>query len=47
MGSGLSILLVEDTEDMGSDPVVDDGFVVFTNNIDAKFLVGCGCCNWV
>jgi len=40
MGSGLSAVLVEDT---GSDLVVDDGFVVFADNVDAKFLVECEC----
>ena len=44
MGGGLSVLLVEDTEDTGSDLVVNDGFIVFADNVDAKFLVGCGCC---
>ena len=43
MGSGLSAVLVEDTEDTGSDLVVDDGFVVFADNVDAKFLVECEC----
>jgi len=43
MGSGLSVLLVEDTENTGSDFVVDDGFVVFADDVDAKFLVECGC----
>ena len=34
MSGGLSVLLTEDTEDVGSDLVVDDGLVVFTNNVD-------------
>jgi len=42
MGSGLSVLLVEDTENTGSDLVVDDGLVVFADNVDAKFLIRCG-----
>jgi len=48
MGGGLSVLLVEDTEDTGSDLVVDDGLVVFTDNVDAEFLIRCGAlCNCV
>ena len=46
MGGGLSVLLVEDTEDAGSDLVVDDGFVVFADNVDAELLIKCGAlCN--
>lgn len=44
MGGGLSILLVEDTEDTGSDLVVDNSFVVFADDVDAKFLIECACC---
>ena len=44
MGGGLGILLVEDTKDTGSDLVVDDSFVIFADNVDAKFLVECACC---
>jgi hypothetical protein len=36
MGGGLSVLLVEDTEDTGSDLVVDDGLVIFADNVDAE-----------
>jgi len=43
MGSGLSVLFVEDTEDTGSDLVVDDGSVVFVDNVDTKLLIECGC----
>ena len=43
MGSGLGVLLVEDTEDTGSDLVVDDGFVVFADNVNTKLLIECGC----
>jgi len=41
MGDSLSILLVEDTEDMGSNIVVDGGLVVFADNVDAKLLIKC------
>jgi len=40
MGSGLSVLLVEDTENTGSG-LVHDGLAVFVGNVDAKFLTGC------
>jgi len=43
MGSGLSVLLVEDAENTGSDLVVDDGLVVFVENVGAKLLIRCGC----
>ena len=43
MGSGLSVLLIEDTKDMGSDFVVNDGLVVFPNNVDAELLIRCRC----
>ena len=43
MGGGLSFLLAGDTEDTGSDLVVDDGFVVFADNADTKLLIECGC----
>ena len=42
MGGSLGVLLIEDTENMGSDLVVDDGLVVFADNVDAEFLIGCG-----
>ena len=35
---GLGILLVEHAEDAGSDFVVDDGLVVFTDDVDTEFL---------
>ena len=41
-GNGSSILLVEDTEDTDSDLVVDDRPVVFTDNVDTKFLIDVG-----
>ena len=48
MGGGLSVLLVEDAEDTGSDLVVDDGLVVFANDVDAELLIKCGVlCNYV
>ena len=48
MGSDLSILLVEDTEDTGSDHVVDDGLVVSANDVNTKLLIKCGVlCSWV
>lgn len=43
MGGGLSVLLVEDAEDTGSDFVVDNGLVVLTDDVDTEFLVECGC----
>jgi len=43
MGSGLSVLLVEDTENTGSGLVVYDGLAVLADNVDAKFLTGYGC----
>jgi len=43
MGSGLGVLLVEDAEDTGSDLVVDDSLVVFTDDVDTEFLIKCGC----
>ena len=42
MGGSLSLLLVEDTEDAGSNLVVNDGLVVFTDNVNAKLLIKCG-----
>ena len=39
MGSGLSVLLVEDAENTGNDLAVDDGLVVFANDFDAEFLI--------
>jgi hypothetical protein len=39
MGSGLSVLLVEYAEDTGGDLVVDDGLVVFTDDVDAELLI--------
>ena len=44
MGGSLGVLLVEYTEDTGSNLVVDDSFVVFADNVNAKFLIGCACC---
>jgi hypothetical protein len=41
VGSILSVLLVENAENAGSDLVVDNGLVVFTDNIDAEFLIKC------
>ena len=43
MGGGKGVLLVEDTEDTGSNPVEDDSFAVFAENVTAKFLIGCAC----
>jgi len=39
MGGSLSVLLVEDTEDTSSDLVVDDGLVIFADNVDSEFLI--------
>ena len=39
MGSSLSILFIEDTKNTSSDLVVDDGFVVFADNVDAELLI--------
>jgi len=39
VGSGLNVLLVEDTENAGNDLVVDNGPVFLANNVDAKFLI--------
>jgi hypothetical protein len=44
MGGSLSFLLVEDAEDTSSNLVVDDGLVVFADNVDAELLIKCGCC---
>ena len=41
MGGSLGILFIEDTENTGSNLVVDDGLVVFADNINAEFLIGC------
>ena len=43
-GSGLSVLLVDHTEDTGSGPAVDDGRVIFAENVVTKLLIECGCC---
>ena len=46
MGGGLSVLLVEDTEDTGSNLVVDDCLVIFADNVNAELLIKCGAlCN--
>jgi hypothetical protein len=37
-GSNLSILLIEYADDTGSNFMMNDGFVVLTNNIDTEFL---------
>ena len=42
MGGSMGVLLIEDTENTGSDLVVDDGHVVFADNVSAEFLIGCG-----
>ena len=47
MGSGLSVLLVEDAKDTGSDLVVDDGLVIFADNVDAELLIKCGGVMWL
>jgi len=36
--SYLSVLFIEDTDDTGSNFMVDYGFVVLANNVNAKFL---------
>ena len=41
LGSGLGILLVEDAKNAGGDLVVNNGFVVFSDDVDAKFLMKC------
>ena len=33
------ILCCDDTEDSGRDFMMDDGFVVFANDVDTKFLL--------
>ena len=43
MDSSLSVLLVEDTKDTSSDFVVNDGLVVFPNNVDTELLIRCRC----
>ena len=43
MGGGLGVLLVENAEDAGGNLVVDDGLVVFADDIDAELLIKCGC----
>ncbi len=37
-GSDLSILLIEYANDTGSNFMMNDSFVVLTNNIDTEFL---------
>jgi len=37
---GLSIFRCKNALDLGSDFVVNDGLIVFTNNINAEFLGG-------
>jgi len=44
MGSGLSVLVVEDANDTASGLVVDDGFIVFADNVDAELLIEYECC---
>ena len=44
MDSGLSILIVEDMENTGSDLVVDNCFDLFAHNIGTKLLIEGGCC---
>jgi hypothetical protein len=39
LGSGLSVLLIENAEDTSSDLVVDDSLVIFANDVDAKLLI--------
>ena len=39
LGGGLSVLFVEDAENARSDFMMDDGLVVFADNVDAKFLI--------
>ena len=41
MGRSLGFLLIEDTEDTGGDLVVDDGLVIFADNVNAKLLINC------
>jgi len=41
MGGGLSVLLVEDAENACSDLMVDDGLVVFADDVDAELLINC------
>jgi hypothetical protein len=36
LGSGLSVLFVENVEDADSNPLADNGFVVFTDNADTS-----------
>ena len=38
-GGYLSILFREDADNSGGYFVVDDGFIVFANNVDTKFLL--------
>lgn len=39
LGSGLSVPLVDNSEDTGSDLAVNDGLVMFTHNVDREFMV--------
>ena len=39
LGSGLSVLFVENAEDTGGDLVVNNSLVIFTHDVDAEFLV--------
>ena len=39
LGSGLSVLFVENAEDTGGDFVVNNSLVIFTHDVDAEFLV--------
>ena len=41
MGGSLSVLVVENAEDTGGDLVVNNGLVVFTDNVDAELLIKC------
>lgn len=39
LGGGLGVLLIENAENTGSNLVVDDGLVVFADNVNAKLLI--------
>ena len=41
MGGSLSVLVVKNAEDTGGDLVVNNGLVVFTENVDAGLLIKC------
>jgi len=41
MGRGLGFLFIEDAENTGGDLVVDDGLVVFADDVNAKLLINC------